>query len=87
MTERTQFAIRDCQDDDVLNMVPIINDAAKAYQGVIPDDCWREPYMTKSDLKSGIAVGVRFVGCQVDGVLSAVMGIQSVRNVKLIRHA
>jgi len=29
----------------------IINDAAAKYKGIIPDDCWHEPYMPKTELE------------------------------------
>lgn len=87
MTDQTDFVIRPCGEPDITAMVDIINEAAKAYHGAIPVDCWHEPYMAESELRSEIAAGVRFVGCEVDGELAGVMGIQSVRNVELIRHA
>lgn len=87
MTDQTDFVIRPCGRPDFTAMVDIINEAAKAYHGAIPVDCWHEPYMSESELRSEIAAGVRFVGCEIDGELAGVMGIQSVRNVELIRHA
>jgi GNAT superfamily N-acetyltransferase len=43
--------------------------------------------MPESDLVKEIDAGVRFWGCERDGQLVAVMGIQSVKDVELIRHA
>ena len=68
-------------------MLAIVNAAAEAYRGVIPGDCWREPYMSLEELESEIAAGVAFWGYEVDGDLIGVMGIQQVRDVDLIRHA
>lgn len=68
-------------------MLAIINAAAEAYRGKIPADCWHEPYMSTDELSAEVAAGVAFTGCEVDGVLAGVMGIQTVRNVDLIRHA
>lgn len=68
-------------------MLAIINSAAEAYRGTIPVDCWHEPYMPAAELQSEIAAGITFVGCEVDGVVAGVMGIQPIRNVDLIRHA
>jgi GNAT superfamily N-acetyltransferase len=79
--------IRACRERDTEAMVTIINAAAEAYRGVIPSDCWHEPYMPESELRAEIAAGVRFMACEVDGVVVGVMGIQPVRNVDLIRHA
>lgn len=79
--------IRPCRADEGDAILAIINEAAEAYRGVIPTDCWHEPYMSRASLHSEMAAGVAFVGYTVDGVLAGVMGIQPVRNVDLIRHA
>jgi len=65
----------------------IINQSATAYKGVIPADCWHEPYMPLGDLEAEVAKGVRFYGCWIDGHFVGVMGIQNVKDVTLIRHA
>src|SRR5262245_34261219 len=78
--------IRRCTDDDVAVIDEIINEAAVAYRGVIPDDCWHEPYMKRSELLAEIAAGVEFWGWE-EGSLAGVMGLQKVRDVTLIRHA
>ena len=36
--------IRPCRDDEREMISWIINAAAEAYRGVIPDDCWHDPY-------------------------------------------
>jgi GNAT superfamily N-acetyltransferase len=72
---------------DPASILAIINEAAAAYRGVIPADCWREPYMDAAELAHEIAAGVRFSGYEVGGELVGVMGIQAVRDVDLIRHA
>jgi GNAT superfamily N-acetyltransferase len=79
--------IRTCTEADVPVMDAIINEAAQAYRGVIPADCWHEPYMARSELVAEIAAGVRFSGWQEAGALVGVMGLQTVRDVTLIRHA
>jgi GNAT superfamily N-acetyltransferase len=43
--------------------------------------------MPAQELESEIAAGVEFWGCEADGALVGVMGIQPVRDVDLIRHA
>jgi hypothetical protein len=53
----------------------IINDAAQAYQGVIPEDRWHEPYMPPAELKEQMERGVVFWGMELDGKLAGVMGI------------
>jgi GNAT superfamily N-acetyltransferase len=81
--------IRRCDDFDIPVMFEIINEAARAYKGVIPDDRWHEPYMPMEELRSEIAAGVDFWGFveEESGDLSGVMGIQDKGDVCLIRHA
>lgn len=43
--------------------------------------------MSASELDREIAAGVEFWGCEVDGTLLGIMGIQPVGDVDLIRHA
>ena len=64
-----------------------MNAAAEAYRGVIPADRWREPYMPAEELDAQLAAGVAFWGVEDEGALVAVMGIQPVEDVELIRHA
>ena len=80
--------IRDCRPDERARIHHIINDAAIAYRGVIPEDRWHEPYMSEEELDAEIAAGVRFLGWYAPGeVLLGVMGAQDVQDVTLIRHA
>ena len=78
--------IRPCLDADLAAIEAIVNDAAAAYRGVIPADCWHEPYMTRAELVAEIAAGVAFWGWDEDALVG-VMGLQKVRDVTLIRHA
>ncbi len=79
--------IRPCTDADVPTIFQIINDAARAYSGVIPDDCMHDPYMSPEELAAEIGDGVEFAGYEVDGTLVGVMGRQDRGEVMLIRHA
>ena len=79
--------IRPCHDDDRPAILAIVNAAAEAYRGVIPDDCWHEPYMGPLELDDEVAAGVVFTGQEVDGALVGVMGVQAMPDVDLIRHA
>lgn len=79
--------IRACDDSDRAAILEIINEAAQAYRGLIPADCWHEPYMSMDELEGEIAAGVVFWGCESRGQLIGVMGIQGVDDVDLIRHA
>jgi|UniRef100_A0A7C3WQN8 GNAT superfamily N-acetyltransferase len=68
-------------------VLEIINEAAQAYQGVIPPDCWHEPYMSEEELQREIKAGVVFWGYELDRRLVGVMGRQDRGPVVLIRHA
>jgi N-acetylglutamate synthase-like GNAT family acetyltransferase len=79
--------IRQCHHRDFEILYAIINEAAQKYKGVIPDDCWKSPYMPEDELKHEIDAGVVFWGYEAEGELIGVMGIQQVQDVALIRHA
>jgi GNAT superfamily N-acetyltransferase len=80
-------SIRPCRDDERASILAIVNAAAVAYRGVIAADQWHEPYMSRDEFDSEIAAGVMFWGHEMDGTLIGVMGLQSVLDVDLIRHA
>jgi len=79
--------IRKCIESDINAIFEIINDAARAYKGVIPDDRWHEPYMSAEEIRHEIKTGVVFWGFEQEGCLAGVMGIQDKGEVTLIRHA
>ena len=79
--------IRDCNAGDFDSILAVINDAARAYRGVIPEDRMRDPYMPADALRREIADGVAFSGADPEGELLGVMGSQPVADVTLIRHA
>ncbi len=79
--------IRRCDERDFETVWRIVNDGAQAYAGVIPPDCWAEPYMPREELRAEIEDGVEFWGDEEDGALQGVMGIQLLEEVTLIRHA
>jgi len=79
--------IRKCTETDFESIFEIINDAAQAYKGVIPNDRWHEPYMSRQYLRHEIDAGVKFWGYEEGGQLIGVIGIQDVLDVTLIRHA
>lgn len=79
--------IRRCEGTETAVIWEIINDGAKAYEGVIPDDCLQDPYMSLAELEHEIEDGVDFWGIEENGVLEGVMGIQDRGDVALIRHA
>jgi N-acetylglutamate synthase-like GNAT family acetyltransferase len=79
--------IRRCVENEFEQIWQIINDAAQAYKGVIPPDRWKEPYMSREELRHEMREGVEFWGVEEEGELTGVMGIQPVKDVTLIRHA
>lgn len=79
--------VRPCEEADLAAAHLLINEAAQSYKGVIPKDCWHEPYMSAEELRREVDSGVVFWGYEQCGVLLGVMGIQHVGDVTLIRHA
>lgn len=81
--------IRKCAMDGSEDVIiqQIINDAAQAYKGIIPQDRYVEPYMSLEHLQSEMADGVVFWGYEDEEELIGVMGIQDRGDVALIRHA
>jgi N-acetylglutamate synthase-like GNAT family acetyltransferase len=79
--------IRRSNEDDIIAMLAILNAAAQAYQGVIPVDRWREPYMPRNELIKEISDGVIFWLAEDQKRPLGMMGIQDKGDVALIRHA
>jgi len=79
--------IRQCEPDELDEVCAVVNDAAAAYRGVIAADCWKDPYMSGEELRREVDDGVLFWGFFEGGRLLAVMGLQHVGDVALIRHA
>ena len=72
---------------DASKILHVINDASLKYKGIIPDDCWHEPYMSQQELIDEFSDGVRMYGYRRDNKLIGVIGIQEIKDVVLIRHA
>ena len=72
---------------DSSKILYVINDAAVRYKGIIPDNCWREPYMSEQELVDEFTDGVRMFGYNRNNKLIGVIGIQEIKDVILIRHA
>ena len=79
--------ISEYKKTDTSKILNIINDASIKYKGVIPDDCWKEPYMSEQELIDEFSDGVRIYGYNHSNELIGVIGIQEVKDVMLIRHA
>lgn len=78
--------IRQCQANDAKRIYFIINEAARAYDGVIAADCYHQPYMPQEELEREMK-RVTFYGWEVKGELVGIMGIEPIKDVTLIRHA
>ena len=72
---------------DSSKILYVINDAAVRYKGIIPDNCWHEPYMSEQELVDELTDGVRMFGYNRNNKLIGVIGIQEIKDVILIRHA
>ena len=72
---------------DSSKILYVINDAAAKYKGVIPDNCWHEPYMSDQELLNEFKDGVRMFGHLHNNQLIGVIGYQEIKDVVLIRHA
>jgi len=57
------------------------------YKGVIPAEYWKEPYMSRDELRRELDDGIEMWGYEDDRELVGVMGIQHRHNLTLIRHA
>ena len=79
--------ILNCNETHFKEILAIINDAASAYKGIIPEDLWHEPYMSEDELKSQIKQGIRFWCYTENEEIMGVMGLQDKEEVMLVRHA
>ena len=79
--------IREYKKKDTFKILNIINDASLKYKGIIPNDCWKEPYMSEKELINEFSNEVRMYGYHLNNTLIGVIGIQEVKDVVLIRHA
>ena len=65
----------------------VINNASLRYKGIIPGNCWHEPYMSEQELIDEFNDGVRMFGYHHNNKLIGMIGIQEVKDVIIIRHA
>ena len=72
---------------DTFKILHVINDASLRYKGIIPGDCWHEPYMSEQKLIDEFSDGVRIYGFHHNNKLIGVIGMQEIKDVILIRHA
>ena len=79
--------ISEYKKTDASKILQIINEASLKYKGVIPDNCWNEPYMSEQELINEFNDGVCMYGYHHNNTLIGVIGVQEVKDVILIRHA
>ena len=79
--------IKEYTKNDYSEILHVVNDAAERYKNVIPDNCWKDPYMPESELLEVFEEGVKMFGYVQDDKLISVMGFQEIMEVVLIRHA
>jgi GNAT superfamily N-acetyltransferase len=78
--------IKKLSSKDVRIIYEVINKAACAYQGIIPEDCYHEPYMPEQELRREM-VTMTFFGWGQGDKTVGVIGFQPVKDVTLVRHA
>ena len=64
----------------------VVDDGSRRYKGVIPDDCYHEPYMPMDELLEEMK-RMRFYGFRKDLKLLGVMAKEPIKDTTLIRHA
>jgi len=79
--------ISEYKKNDTPKILHVINDASLRYKGIIPDNCWHEPYMSEQELIDEFSNGVRMYGYHLNNTLIGVIGVQEIKDVILIRHA
>ena len=79
--------ISEYKKSDTSKILRVINNASLRYKGVIPNNCWHEPYMSKQELIDEFSDGVRMFAYHHNNKLIGVIGFQKVKDVILIRHA
>ena len=77
--------IRECKAEDAQRICFIINEAARVYDGVIPADCYHQPYMSENELEREMR-RLTFFGWEASKELVGVIGIEPIKDVTLIRH-
>ena len=77
--------IRPCTQADLDRIHAVINDAAAAYEGVIPPDCYHQPYMPLDELQRE-AARMSFYAWEEDGRLAGIIGFEPIRDATLVRH-
>ena len=53
--------INEYTKSDASKILHIINDASLRYKGIIPNNCWNEPYMSKKELVDEFGDGLKIM--------------------------
>ena len=77
--------IKKLSSKDTGRIHEVINESARAYKGIIPNDCYHEPYISIEELRHEMEK-ITFFGWDEEGEIVAVIGYQPVKNVTLVRH-
>jgi GNAT superfamily N-acetyltransferase len=80
-----QELIEKCNSRDAEAIFNVINESARAYKGVIPDDRYHEPYMSPKELQKEMSE-MTFFGYRENRRLVGVAGYQRVMDMTLVRH-
>jgi len=78
--------IRELTSENAYVIYEVINKAARAYKGIIPNDCYHEPYMTKEELHREMG-RITFFGWEEEDKIVGVIGFQPIKDMTLVRHA
>jgi len=77
--------IEKCNSRDAEAIFNVINESARAYKGVIPDDRYHESYMPSKELQKEMSE-MTFFGYRENRRLVGVAGYQRVMDMTLVRH-
>lgn len=80
------FRIREMREEDAAEALEVINEAARAYQEVLPPHVYREPQMTADEFMEERG-RIKFFVAEAEGKIIGVIGYEYVGDVALIRHA
>jgi GNAT superfamily N-acetyltransferase len=79
-------AIRQCVSQDINTIFKVINEAAKAYESVLPPEAYHETQMPMEELRREFK-RVKFLAYEENYQILGVMGYEFIEDVALIRHA
>jgi N-acetylglutamate synthase-like GNAT family acetyltransferase len=80
-------AIRPCVESDFSQILETINDGARAYRGHIPEDFWKEPYVSPAELHDALDQGMRFLAVvEPSGRFAGVLAMHERKNACMIRY-